>query len=233
MDLYSRFVNRAFRTSRRDAKVFCIGLGKTGTTSLERTFQELGFRVGNQRAGELLIEDWGRRRFDRIIRLAYSAEAFQDVPFSLPYTFQALDQHFPNAKFVLSTRDSAEQWYDSLTRFHSKMWASASSAPTIEELREATYIFEGRPYIANRLIYDTDESDPYEKDTLINFYERHNDNVRYYFRHKPDKLIEINVANDSDYFRLCTFLVRTPTRERFPRLNATDALDASPMEKET
>ena len=49
------------------AKVFCIGRNKTGTTSVERALQDMGYRLGNQRAGELLLEDWARRDFRRIV----------------------------------------------------------------------------------------------------------------------------------------------------------------------
>jgi hypothetical protein len=32
-----------------EVKIFCIGLFKTGTTSLKKAFQDLGYTVGDQR----------------------------------------------------------------------------------------------------------------------------------------------------------------------------------------
>lgn len=67
-------------------KIFCIGRHKTGTTSLAQEFEMLDFVVGDQRAGELLLEDWVKRDFKRIIKYCYTAQVFQDTPFALPYT---------------------------------------------------------------------------------------------------------------------------------------------------
>jgi hypothetical protein len=37
-------------------KYFCIGRNKTGTTSLKRAFEDLGYPVGDQRKAEILTE---------------------------------------------------------------------------------------------------------------------------------------------------------------------------------
>jgi hypothetical protein len=202
-------------------KIFCVGLGKTGTTTLEQVFKDLGFKVGDQRTGENLIGDWAKRDFKKIIKLTHSADAFQDTPFSLPYTFIVLDQYFPNAKFILSVRDSAEEWYDSLTRFHSRIWADGNRVPTREDLKSATYIYKGRPFDANRLQFQTPESDPYQKEWLLSYYKRHIANVQDYFRHRPEKLITINVKDQDDFTRLCDFLGKVKPYEEFPWLNKT------------
>ena len=210
------------RARRRKAKVFCIGLGKTGTTSLEKALVGLGFRAGNQRAGERLVDDWGRRDFRRIAALCETADAFQDVPFSLPYTFAVLDQLFPNARFILTSRDSAEQWYQSLTQFHSQLWADGERIPTVEDLQQAVYLEPGYVWRSWQLVYDTPADDPYNREYMLAFYERHLANVREYFRTTPGKLLEVNVANPADYRRLCEFLGKEPAADGFPWLNKTN-----------
>jgi hypothetical protein len=75
-------------------KIFCIGLNKTGTTSLKTALRTLGYEVGNQRKAELLLNDWYKRDYKDLIQYCKGAEAFQDVPFSFPFTFIALDQAF-------------------------------------------------------------------------------------------------------------------------------------------
>src|SRR5438105_10212168 len=97
-------------------KVFCVGLNKTGTTSLEAALGALGYRLGKQHCGEQLLKSWQRRDFRPIIELAHTADAFQDIPFGLPYTFIVLDAVFPAARFILTERDNAQQWYESLAR---------------------------------------------------------------------------------------------------------------------
>jgi len=203
-------------------KYFCVGFNKTGTTSLKRAFRELGCVMGDQRTAELLLEDWAVRDFRRIIRYCRSGQVFQDVPFSLPYTYQAVDRAFPGSKFVLTIRDSSEQWYASITRFHGKLWAQGRVPPTREDLQNAHYIYKGRPWDSNRWIFDSPADDPYNRDKLIECYERHCSAVIEYFRHRPDDLLVVNVADPDAYQRFCSFLGVVSDRNAFPWANKTE-----------
>lgn len=202
-------------------KVFCIGLNKTGTTTLEKVLKDFNYKFGNQRSGELLFKDWFRRDFKSTIALSKTADAFQDAPFSFPFTFIALDQNFPNAKFILSIRDSPEQWYNSLIKFHSKLWADGINQPTIADLKNAKYRYKGFAYEAHKVIFKTPDEDPYNKEILIDYYNNHNYQVKEYFRSRPEKLLVINVSNDNDYLRLCDFLNKQPLHKTFPWENKT------------
>ena len=106
-------------------KVFCIGRNKTGTTSIAKIFNEIGLDVAPQEHFELLIKDWYKNDFSKIITsVKYKGISFQDIPFSLPKTFEILDNEFPNSKFILTVRDSPEAWYKSLTTFHAKLFGN-------------------------------------------------------------------------------------------------------------
>ena len=202
-------------------KIFCIGLNKTGTTSLKIAMNDLGYVVGNQRKGEALIDDWARRDYDRIIKYCQSAEFFQDTPFSIPFTYLAIHLAFPNAKFVLTVRDNPDQWYQSITKFHAKKWGKNGRVPTKEDLMNATYLEKGRPWKSNRLLFNTPENDPYEKKALIEYYNRHNDSVIEYFRHLPGQLLILNVSEERAYQKLCNFLQKEPLYDSFPWENKT------------
>ena len=202
-------------------KIFCIGLNKTGTTSLKTEMALQGFTVGNQRQAELLFDDWVKRDFKRIARYCHTSEFFQDVPFSYPYTFIAMDQAFPGSKFILTIRDNAEQWYNSLVRFHGKLWGNGNVPPTTEDLRNATYIKKGWPYQIRFLVHDVPEDDPYKKDVMLSYYRNHTDMVMEYFRHRPQDLLIINLKKPQDYLRFCEFIGRKPEREGFPWENKT------------
>ena len=202
-------------------KVFCIGLNKTGTTSIELTLAEMGYEMGTQRKGELLLHDWFQGNYKRIIKFCETAEAFQDSPFSLPNTYKALDQHFPDAKFILTIRDTPEQWYDSLTRFHSKLFADGKRIPTLDDLKAASYIRKGRLHRTLPLIFKSPPEDIYNKEILLNYYATHNEAVATYFSNRPNKLLIINTAQPKDYSRLCDFLNKKPLRKGFPWLNKT------------
>lgn len=206
----------------RKEKVFCIGFNKTGTTSLERTLKEHSFKLGEQRSGELLFDDWVKRDFRKIIKLAKTADAFQDIPFSLPYTFIALDQHFPNARFILSVRSSSEEWYESIVRFHSKLWGDGSgNLLSSDELKNASYLYPGAPYHFIKHIYNTTDQNIYEKQKLISIYENHNISVLDYFRFKPEKLLVVNLSDPDSYNKFCSFLGISPLLTSFPILNAS------------
>ena len=80
--------------------------------------EALGFRLGSQPDAELLIKDWEKGDFRRILDYCETADAFQDVPFCLEFTYQILDYAFPDSRFILTVRNTAEEWYESLVRFH-------------------------------------------------------------------------------------------------------------------
>jgi hypothetical protein len=214
-----RFFRRKFINT---GKVFCVGCNKTGTTSLEAALKDFGYRMGSQPLAEkLTVEDWGQRDFRRIIRYCRTAEAFQDLPFSKPYTYQALDAAIPNSKFILTIRDSSEQWYSSITRFHAKLWGENGRIPTKRDLQKAPYNEVGMAWRINRLSFASPEDDPYRKEDLMEYYERHNANVIEYFRHRPNDLLVLNVADDGAYRKLCEFLEKPCLRETFPWENKT------------
>ncbi len=183
---------------------------------------ELGFCGGKQRLGELLASaDWGKLYFRRFICYCHTANAFQDAPFSFPYTYQAIDTAFPGSKFILTVRDNADQWYSSITRFHSKIWGNGRVPPTKQDLQSAIYLYRGWPWEANRLLFDSPEEEPYKKENLVAHYNRHNSSVIEYFSNRPNDLLVLNVAEKGAYKRLCDFLDKPCNREEFPWENRT------------
>lgn len=202
------------------AKVFCVGFGKTGTTSLEAFFNSLGFMVGDQAAGELLLGDWAVRNFEPIIALARTAEFFQDFPFSAPYTFQALDMAFPNSRFILTMRDDSEQWFQSLIRFHTQL-IGKGRIPTADDLREFPYRYKGWILEAVQLLFRTRTEDIYNKDALIGAYEHHNASVKSYFAFRLDSLLAVNLTDPSTARAICEFAGVTYDGQPLPHLNRT------------
>jgi len=186
-------------------KIFCIGRNKTGTTSLKKALENIGVGVGHQRPGELLIHDWARGDFRRLFIFCRTAQAFQDVPFNLPFTYMALDKKYRESKFILTARDSSGQWYESLVRSHSKLFGNGN-LPDTNDLKNADYCYKGYMYDVMRLVYGTPDNDPYNKDILIAHYERYNKNVLDYFRHREKDLLVLNVSWKDAYERLHLFL---------------------------
>jgi len=206
---------------RDTVKIFCIGKNKTGTTSMARLFRELGIRVGPQREAEKLTDEWTKKKYDSLVEyIRYRGVAFQDIPFSLPGTYKMLDKNFPDAKFILTVRDSPEAWYDSLTRFHSKLFGNGK-LPTKADLQNATYLRKGWAWEINRLLHDTPEEAPYQRDVLIRDYIEYNSAVREYFKHRPEKLLVVNLKDSDAAERICTFLNTSKHINKVPWENKT------------
>jgi len=93
-------------------KVFCIGMFKTGTTSMGKAFEILGFKTLNGPWIEegIIHDPWYKNpekwaeSFDKIKEKIENYDAFQDYPWM--FLFKELDQWYPDAKFILTTRDA-------------------------------------------------------------------------------------------------------------------------------
>lgn len=202
-------------------KIFCIGSNKTGTTSLEKLFTLFGFSAGNQSAAEILSLDWlTHKNAERIIRYCYTANAFQDVPFSYPGLYKELDKAFPNSKFILTVRNNPDEWFESLVRFHTKSFSSEiTRPPTKDDLVNATYRYKGYVFDVLSLLYEYPATSLYDERAYKNHYITDNDEKRSYFKDRPNDFIEINLAVRDDFSRLCDFLDVEANISDFPWLN--------------
>jgi len=201
-------------------KIFCIGANKTGTTSIENVFESLGLLRGNQAKAEMLIHDWGRQDYRRLIRYCQTAEAFQDAPFSMPGTFKALDRAFPNSKFILTIRNNADVWYDSLVNFHTKLLGKGR-IPTTDDLRQFDYLYPGFVFDALELVYGANEASPYNRKPYIQIYNDHNDRVKEYFNGRPEDLLVLNIAEPDAMEHLLNFLGYPYTGQTMPHFNSS------------
>lgn len=199
-------------------KIFCIGFNKTGTTSVRVALEELGYKVGNQPEAEMFVDDWARRDFARIIDYCSTADAFQDIPFSLPFTYQAVDAAFPGSRFILTVRADSEVWYRSLKTFHAKLFGEGRT-PSVGDLARADYRFKGWALLVMEKVFACPTGDPYDKECLVRAYETHNAMVREYFRHRPADLLMINLAARDAYHQFCAFLGKPAHGRGFPWLN--------------
>lgn len=205
-------------------KVFCIGAGKTGTTSIEKALSDFGYRMGDQGKGELLLANYAQRNFKAIINFCKTADAFQDAPFCFQHTYQALDQYFPHAKFILTMRDSDAVWYHSLVSFHSKMFADGERTPTWEDLKNASYRYKGYVAEVRRKVFGIlEDEDPYHEVKLKHYYNTHNASVIDYFKNK-DNLLILNVREADAYQKLCGFLNKEALYDVFPWENKTSEI---------
>ncbi len=203
---------------KKKRKVFCTGQNKTGTTTLTAVLRSLGYRIGDQAKGELLLKEWAVRDFSNIIKLCKTADAFQDIPFSNDFTYTVLDHAFPKSKFILTIRNNKDEWYESLTRFHTKI-IGKNRLPTAKDLQAFEYRYKGFLWDAQVAKYGIDETTLYDYKTYTDQYEMHNARVREYFKYRPNDLLVLNVSDDDAMEKLYTFLSIPYHGEKMPHLN--------------
>jgi len=204
-------------------KVFCIGFPKTGTTTMEKLLFQFGFKLGDQAVAEILAFDWGiRKDTDRIIKYCYTADAFQDSPFGYPELYKKLDKAFPGSKFILTVRDTPESWYTSMVKYNTKKHSSDKNRPPdIKDLKDGLYRYKGYLYDSFCYRWNYPTTPLFDKSHYIQSYLNHIQDVRNYFKDRPDDLIEINVSQHADFDRLCDFLKVKTNLKRFPWENKT------------
>ena len=109
-------------------KIFGIGVNKTGTKSLGHGLHILGFK-NNHNFDFKLIEDAQNGDLTQIQQIINKHDSFEDWPY--PLIYKKLDELYPDAKFILTTRKDTDTWFHSLVK-HSKL-----TGPT--KHREAIY----------------------------------------------------------------------------------------------
>lgn len=172
-------------------KVFGIGFQKTGTSSLGRALEHLGYRVisGGLKVGRPITED---TILKNVARTLERYDAAEDSPW--PLIYKHLDRMAPESKFVLTVRDP-ESWLGSVV----KHFGSDCS-----DMREWIY---GHGCPAGH------------EDVYMERYLRHNDDVKAYFAERPGDLLVMDFEKGDGWDMLCDFLGKPVPRKRFPKKN--------------
>lgn len=179
-------------------KIFCIGFQKTGTTSLGRALQVLGYNV----CGPVGVTNpqFGKRAKEwAMARLPYY-DAFQDNPW--PLLYKDLDLLCPGSKFILTTRNP-RSWIRSMNKYFGDYEAAA----------EVWLYGEGI----------TPRRHPR---ACVKRYKQHNEEVRRYFADRPDDLLEMDFGKGHGWEELCAFLGHRIPASEFPRSNKSGSLPA-------
>lgn len=191
-------------------EVVGVGMGRTGTTSIQRALEHLGYRAYNFEA--VMLND----HFDTWRRLAEGAEEpdwptiFEgyNATISWPacFFYKELIEAYPDAKFILTTRDP-ERWAESVVRT-SKVIATVRKARFIPRARKMTALMDA-------LMVPVLGGIPPEKERAILAFEQHNAAVKEYI--PPEKLLAYEVKEGWE--PLCGFLDQPVPGASFPYEN--------------
>ena len=181
----------------RIVKVFGVGLSKTGTTSLARALEILGYRVKDC----LGITKYLKGDISSIDKTALeSYDALTDTP--IPNFYQELDKEYPGSKFILTVRDM-DGWLKSCKKqFNQKLAEKRSDA-------------------ANQLFLDLYGTVTFDEEKFRYGYKKFTESVLEYFKDRPGDLLVIDISKGEGWEKLCPFLNKPKQNTIFPKSNVT------------
>jgi len=165
-------------------KVFCIGFQKTGTSSLAKALQALGYSVGDaikplNREVNWRAPDPRPEIIEKVLSVVEGVDAFQDSPAA--FVFKELDAAHPKAKFILTLRD-AEAWLESYRRY-----------------------FPDQNNPLRRWMYGVDGLSGHEA-RYRELYEAQNAAIIAYFENRPDDFLIMDLNKGDGWLKLVNFL---------------------------
>lgn len=213
-------------------KVFCLGLSRTGTTSLHEAFRALGLRSVHfpihlftqpealglapfrpaLRPGPYAA--WRRGKELKASRANHDAktilagnDAFSDLP--VPLFYRELDRLFHGSKFILTTRDG-DSWLESMQWLFDDgavLWKQGHVGDELHQCAYGTTVFDRKKLLAAC--------------------ERHHREVAEYFRDREGDLLTLRVdRGELRYETLTSFLgLDSPLAGSCPRANEAAAID--------
>src|SRR4029079_18268422 len=171
-----------------NGKVFCIGLSKTGTKSLARALEVLGYSTAhwiNPFSCEILSQDY-----------LILFDAFSDIPIS--FKFERCVAAFPSAKFIYTERP-IDSWVNSFQHH----FMSAHGCGTWSEINELVNRGDSPYGELFRLMHN----ELYlQHATAETAYRHHEARVLNFFQaERKQQLLRFNLWNGDGWEKLCEF----------------------------
>jgi Sulfotransferase domain len=188
-----------------EAKIFGIGLSRTGTVSLTKALSQLGIRAKHYPNDTATKQELKLGQYE--LTLLSEMQALLDIPVA-PYYAQ-FDQVYPKAKFILTTRP-VDSWLASMEN-HFRLY--------VEQMRD-----DFDDYVLACLygaLHFSLERFRYVK-------ELHESNVRDYFSDRQEKLLIFDVFRGDSWPELCRFLDLPVPNSGFPHQNVALTTPARP-----
>ncbi len=173
-------------------KVFEVGSAKTGTSSLGKAFAILGLKCKGW--DKKLHLQCAEGDFRETLEVAEQFDAFRDAPWHNHRLYRILDKKFPHSKFILLERNMRD-WIRSHENYFSAEGLAKGDSLIHNYQDKKHEIIEGR----------------------IKKYEE----IKEYFKDRPNDLLVMNICAGEGWEKLCPFLGLPLPREKFPHLNRT------------
>lgn len=157
-----------------------VGLSKTGTSTLTECLNHLGYNClhWGEKAALLYVD----KKYDEIFQgYLPKYDSFTDYPWNLMYR---MFDNLYNCKFILTSRASAEKWYNSFKN----------------------HILSVGHFNTGKLVYGFEDPER-DKQKMLNYYWMHNSQVREYFStFNNNNFLDICFESGDGWPEICDFL---------------------------
>lgn len=183
-----------------DRKVFCIGMNKTGTSTIKHCFDTLGLHpIASPKTYGSLIRDrirnfYRHRNYEDMLALADAYLSFEDRPWNMWSMYRHLRERFPDGRFILTVRD-AESWWRSTER-----WLTVTKPEVLPRYQLHLRV------------------DDLNRESMIESYLRYNDEVQDFFAGSRQLLV-LDLERGDGWEKLCRFLALPIPPVPFPHAN--------------
>lgn len=182
------------------SKIFCIGLNKTGTTSLHTALKILGFnsvhykdKLGN--SIKKTIRDNYLNGIDILTNLReYDAFLDWDSTHTVEI-FKQFDKQYPNSKFIINIREM-DTWLDSREKHVKRNQILRKNNPNIKWTKV-------------------------DREKWSELYKKHYNSALKYFKKREKDYIIIDVTKKEGWEKICNFLNRPIPKIPFPKKNVS------------
>ncbi len=177
-------------------KIFCVGLSRTGTSSVNKALRILGYHAKHYPA-------LGRLYFLRLQGIRRKElrryDALSDI--AVLRFYKKLDKQFSGSRFIQTVREK-ESWLNSCADYLRQKRGVATTAN------------------ARRLRIDIYGVPDFDRDMFSAAYDRHLADVKEYFNGRERDLLTMNIVEGDGWHPLCEFLGNEVPDVAFPRENA-------------
>jgi hypothetical protein len=186
-------------------KVFEIGVAKTGITSLGKAFRILGLKHRGFSLECYLPKQIStfKDSWPVMCDVADEYESFTDAPWH-DVSFQLWDKRYPGSKFIILERDD-ESWTNSAYRFYNGKSVHKPMSPE-SKIIEFTRIYK-------------DPSTPESYRRVLRWKRDKYNEIKKYFKNRPDDLLVMNICDGEGWEVLCPFLNKPIPNVFFPKEN--------------
>ena len=198
------------------SKIFCVGFSKTGTTSLEKALQILGYNVckGNyaNNYSNYLMALAIHKDLEELYKIISYYDAFVDAPWGGSELYKQLCVDFPNGKFILTTRN-VDDWYNSLEKMFCQF--SVNKEHCLEDFHKNgrygfVYFF--------KTVFNISTLKNNEK-KIKETYIKYNNSVIDYFERNKINYLQIDINDNDKWDKICSFLNKHKPDIPFPHEN--------------